>query len=181
MGAVFSSARGGDVLRHWAETFGLILQALRNSALTGTFGPCVSIPGAGRWQSWGNAVNSPGFTHTEQAGLSPDGSVGIRDVPSWRAKLGWSEGLREQLFTYSLVFLATQTHKSTYLPKPPNSGCVSNPALLFSLYPRRIKCRLSTVRWLHSAGLFFKLFGNLIHTPISWNAAKIICSQFMLD
>lgn len=56
MGAVFSSARGGDVLRHWAETIVLILLALQNSALTGTFGPRVSIPGAGRWQSWGNAV-----------------------------------------------------------------------------------------------------------------------------
>lgn len=132
MGAVFSSACGGDVLRHWAETIGLILQALRNSALTGTLGPCVSIPGAGTWQSWGNAVNSPDFTHMEQAGLSPDGSAGIRDVPlGISANLGRSERLREKLFTYSLVFLATQTHKSMHLPKPPNSDCISNPALLF--------------------------------------------------
>lgn len=81
MGAVFSSACGGDVLRHWAETIGLIRRALRNSALTGTFGPCVPIPGAGRGQSRGNAVSSPGFTRVEQAGPAPDGSAGIRDVP----------------------------------------------------------------------------------------------------
>lgn len=81
MGAVFSSARGGDVLRHSAETISLILRALQSWALTGMFRPCVSIPSPGRWQSWGNAVNSPGFMHKEQAGLSPAGSAGIRDVP----------------------------------------------------------------------------------------------------
>lgn len=63
--------------------------------------------------------------------------AGIRDVPlgisvpHGEKSCAGQGGLREQLFIYSLVFLATQTHKSTYFPKPPNSDCVSNPALLF--------------------------------------------------
>lgn len=137
MGAVFSSACGGDVLRHWAETIGLIRRALRNSALTGTFGPCVPIPGAGRGQSRGNAVSSPGFTRVEQAGPAPDGSAGIRDVP-----LDVSAPQREQSCTgqgrsgsnFLLIlwfFWQLSPIKARPFQSPPNSDCVSNPALLF--------------------------------------------------